>query len=123
MSELGFESTYSDSRSYALNHQKNTGLNVCIYVTFYGRTKGNYSHWGTMSRGAIGKKGTSNWALKKEPDFTLTEVEQKRGYAKEDYFRLRGWYRHSGNIKRHDVLGKSENLARIESTQLMDTSW
>lgn len=78
VSELGFESTHSDSRSHALIHQENSSLNI-VCATFYGRTKGNYSHWGMMGRDVFGEKGTSDVGLEGKTRFHFEQGRVKKG--------------------------------------------
>lgn len=78
VSELGFESTYSDSRSHALTHQENTSFNI-VHATLYGRTKGNYSNRGMMGREAFGENGTSELGLEGRARFHFERGRVEKG--------------------------------------------
>lgn len=48
-------------------------------ATFYGRTKGNYSHWGMMGREAFGEKGTSDLGLEGRARFPFEQGRVEKG--------------------------------------------
>lgn len=78
VSELGFESTYSDSRSHAPTHQENTSLNT-VHATFYGRTKVNYSNRGMVDREAFGENRTSELGLEGRARFHFERGRVEKG--------------------------------------------